>query len=167
MCVLTVEFRADRHHFRSYCLSDKKVALTGKIKTASGTDVSSFLSLPISLLRRPWDTDTHLERIVNGIDTVPGLIKNELSCCDVNTKWPEPSCICLDSLWSLRSACQHWLSSLSILCCFHHLQINKICKSIDWKRLGLNSWNASTTKASHEFAPSRYSPPLFRAVLLS
>lgn len=58
--------------FLSYCLSDEKVALTGKIKMASGTDVSSFLSLPISPLRHPWDTDTHLEGIVNGIDTVPG-----------------------------------------------------------------------------------------------
>lgn len=86
--------------FLSYCLSDEKVALTGKIKMASGTDVSSFLSLPISPLRHPWDTDTHLEGIVNGIDTVPGWIRNELCCCDVNTKWPEPSCIYLDLLWS-------------------------------------------------------------------
>lgn len=37
------------------------------------------------LLRHPWDADTHLERIVKGIDTVPGVIKNEFSCCDVNT----------------------------------------------------------------------------------
>lgn len=86
--------------FLSYCLSDEKVALTGKIKMASGTDVSSFLSPPISPLRHPWDTDTHLEGIVNGIDTVPGWIRNELCCCDVNTKWPEPSCIYLDLLWS-------------------------------------------------------------------
>lgn len=36
-------------------------------------------------LRHSWDVHTHLERIANGIDTVPGVIKNEFSCCDVNT----------------------------------------------------------------------------------
>lgn len=128
--------------FLCYCLSDEKVALTGKIKMASGTDVSSFLSLPISPLRHPWDTGTHLEGIVNGIDTVPGLIKNELSCCDVNTKWPEPSCIYLDLLWSPFLVSTVGLFTFYFMS-FHHLQINKICKSIDSWRLSLNTWNAN------------------------
>lgn len=139
--------------FLSDCLSDEKVALSGKIKMASGTDVSSFLSLPI---RHPWDTSTHLEGIVNGIDTVPGLIKNELSCCDVNTKWPEPTCIYLDLLWS------HPHPNLSVstvdlftfyFVCFSPLQINKICKSIDSWRLSLNTWNR--TELIHRLTPGR------------
>lgn len=37
------------------------------------------------LLRHPWDTQRHLGRIVNGIDTVPRVMKNEFPCRDVNT----------------------------------------------------------------------------------
>lgn len=53
-----------------------------------GTDVSLVVSLSISpwkLLTHPWDTQTHLEGIVSGIDTVPRVMKNEFPCHDVNT----------------------------------------------------------------------------------
>lgn len=42
-------------------------------------------SAPGIWLRHPWEADAHLEGIRGGIDAAPGVMKNELSCCDVNT----------------------------------------------------------------------------------
>lgn len=88
--------RKDAHLLRMYALysRDSQKALSSPSVSAmrrwrSHRDrcelASESPSAPGIWLRHPWDADAHLEGIRSGIDAVPGVMKNELSCCDVNT----------------------------------------------------------------------------------
>lgn len=80
--------RESESFFLSYCQSDEKVALTGKIKMARGTDVSLVISLsisPVDAAQTPLGCRHTSGKNCHRDATVPGVIKNEFSCCDVNT----------------------------------------------------------------------------------
>lgn len=87
--VLTEDLGTVGKNFLFHCQSDEKVALPEKKKHSEGDRCERGYKSLHQAYRccsdAPWDTHKHLERIVNGIDTVPRVIKNEFPCRDINT----------------------------------------------------------------------------------